>query len=475
MFKFQFDENIEHSAVVDFLTKSVPPADDAVYAEIYQDEKGDFHLLGAQEVLLVNTQTYWLSEAQYRQFQDQFNPAVRPDSEDAKNIEAAIKESHQKMILIAKLLLGRPIPEALYDADKVEIGVLREKLDGDIQGLRRHFNMLKLENDAIKAYLQGLPRKMLEAVADLDMPVHHSLSDNKVSALQALQDAIWMAQTTVTTDFLKYGGGKVAAALAVGTKTAGIAFGVATGVFMGVSCGLLSAKIYENRAVSSFEQKHNRKPSEKELTLIKRDAKQVGQSVFYGMSLWSLFAGAMEGALHIAKLAASFHPVGVVANVLISTAAGVGQAVGACAAQYAAEKDKCTNSSGQFDPKKWEEHKKSGGFIKAMVKVGVTSFLSGFAWNMIGSFVPAPLHNVMKTGAEKVAKIFVKMAYRAVAAGLATFGIAYVASRADSFSESKEGRVPVLGFLKETSGVDRKDKEESDTEGEKRNPAMGRV
>lgn len=475
MFLFQFKKEIDPADITVFLSTVVSPEGNQVYAEIYRDEQGHFHLLGASEVLPTgNAQTYLLSEEQYFEFQNKFNPAVMPDSADADNIQSAIAEAHRKMIVFAKALLDRPIPDALSEADKDEVRIFQEELDVGIQGLLRHFNSIELENDIIKEYLQKLPRKMLEAVADLDLPVRHSLSNNKISALQGLQDAIWMAQSSVTTDFLKYGGGKIASALAVASKTVGIAFGTVTGVFMGVGCGLLSAKIYENRAVNSFEEKHARKPTEKELKLIQRDAKHVGHSVFYGMSFWSLFAGAMEAALHIAKVAAHFHPVGIVVNVLISTAAGVGQAVGACVAQYSAEKDKCRNPSGQFDAKKWDEHKTSGPFVKTMVKVAVTSFLSGFAWGMISNFVPAPLHHAMKEGAAKVAKVFVKMAYRAVAAGLATFGIAYTASRADSFAESTDNKVPVLGFLKKKffgGDENKKDDKEKETEGAKRSPA----
>lgn len=189
---------------------------------------------------------------------------------------------------------------------------------------------------------------------------------------------------------------------------------------MGVGCGLLAKQIHERNAVAKFTAEQGRKPSHEELQLIQQDAKHLGYKVFGSMTGWTLGAAIIQTAFDIIKLTNGFHPAGLVFNAVIAVVAGIGEALGTCIAYQRIEKIKfCAKYTNPAEAEvAWQQHTQTSGYKLNLVKISVCSFISGFAWNMIGCYVPTfgrkivgvalrPIAAVLSTGLTNLLEFFI--------------------------------------------------------------------
>lgn len=337
-------------------------------------------------------------------------------------------ETHQPKILLSKI--QKEIETQAIEAVKaVARAVLYPRPDSSKKPaedekafMQRLDNILKEKNiekddlfyyPGLQQWVIQLPHTLLTRMAEYDPT---KPTEMKLFAVAAMMDSIWMAQNLGTNIGLSHGG-HVGALLASNTAAAGIAFAAATGVAMGVACGLVSASIYEKHAVAKFQETHGKEPSAKERELIKADAKIFGIGVFANITGWTLGVTVMQIALSVASL----HPVGIVFNVVASVCAGAGQAIGAGLAFWHSEKAKfMRENNGEFDEKKWQDYRNKTGFVKKLVVTSLVAFVSGFAWNMVGTYLPAPIQKIVQHAKEPIKKA-VDIVITAVVSLCATF------------------------------------------------------
>lgn len=256
---------------------------------------------------------------------------------------------------------------------------------------------------------------LAQGAAELQLP--ESFQEKNAAGLSGVTDAAWMLQSVATNTALISSHGQTAAQLASIQSIGGILFGIGTGLLMGIGCGLASKEAYYKNAVSEFKTKHGVEPNDSEKKLIERDAKQLGYMVFGSMTGWSIAAGLMQGIFYVVKTAVGLTPHGVIINVAISIAAGIGDAMVSAIAFYQTEKLKYQNADGTLDKEKWDTARKSPDFVINIAKTAIISFVSGFAWNMIGAYLPAPIQSAIKNTGGKVLSVVAT----AAASGLASF------------------------------------------------------
>lgn len=308
---------------------------------------------------------------------------------------------------------------------------------------------------------------LAQGAAELQLP--ESFQEKNAAGLSGVTDAAWMLQSVATNTALTSSHGQTAAQLASIQSVGGIFFGIGTGLLMGIGCGLASKEAYYKNAVSEFKTKYGVKPSDNEKKLIERDAEQLGYMVFGSMTGWAIAAGLMQGIFYVVKTAVGLTPHGVIINVAISIAAGIGDAMVSAIAFYQTEKLKYQNADGTLDKEKWDTVRKSPDFVINIAKTAIISFVSGFAWNMIGAYLPAPIQSAIKNTGGKVLSVVAT----AAASGLASFvtfcagiGISNLFKRSAKVKDS-----PQAAHLSSVLGHNNKNKPASPPSDNASNPA----
>lgn len=410
------------------------------FARIYRGIDGKWHLLGAFETpprFPLNKVIYELTEESYVDFLNTFKPNLTPEKlyhdKDliiplVNKIEIEVAEIRKQLIREAKKrqdkAKSQPLPQPDPETEAALLALIRsracKKKNQEAKGeaIRQEL----LESKDFAKILSELSEEDIARIASLPEELESSPELWQVCRTIGVQDSLWMSQSVITNSLLPEActgsSTHLEAINTLASQMGGAAVGIVTGVAMGAVCGRYAAQRYKEEATKQFIIDHKRLPSTAEKKGIERDAKHLGYKIYGAMTGWSVSASVMQMVLIGLQVTNHFHPAGWVSNIIVSTAAGVGQAVGVCLAHRDAEKEKF---KAQNTSETWDQYKSRTGYNWTMAKLAVSSFVAGFAWNMIGQYIPAPISDVVKKVVAPLAATLVSAAVSSVVAGFAAF------------------------------------------------------
>lgn len=461
MFKFKFKKQITSQSIVTFLEErnlskeksSINNTSLHLFAQIYQSATGEWFLLGALETPPAGITVYSLSEKAYMDFLDTNTPEIEYDTgySYSEALAEAEAEARKTMIAVARGLLHHNLENsktkspALSEFDLLSVFRLFAAKK-NLNEVQDHYTTLS--EAEITGFLQACSPEFIEAIAQLPDAFKVQPDELATCVNIGLQDGIWMLQSTATeiiaTDY-------AAPTVITNTRSGlGILFGIGASLAMGVGCGVLAKQIYEHKAIAKFTELHGRKPSSQELQLIRRDAKHLGYKVFASVTGWSMAAAIIQTAFDIFRLTNGFHPAGILFNAVVSIAAGAGEAIGVCTAHHQIEKSKFYE---KYEEKKeaetaWHAHIQTSEYKWSMAKLAVSSFVAGFAWNMISSYVPRPAQTLLK----KIGNVILTSVVTTFVTGLTNVIERYLTNSTTKPKQQPQSKVSIL-FQEEKKNI----------------------
>ncbi len=397
MFTFKLQDKSKANGVLSFLqTAAKNPHPDASKRVYFDQENGVLHELANFNLDSFEPETsppgvtvYNLSVEQYfalRQAYVFIETSASPDVVNARNeaIKQTIAGAQQAQNELSTL------GPKLYAVNR------RAYNQAIAQGSNPSQNPPALSDEAVENLLNSSP-DLTRALSQLSELSDLSPDELDMSINGGAQDATWMFQTNLTVALAT---SHHASNAFINTTTgAGIPFGILTGLTMAWVCGTSAKNIYEANAISKFKKAHDgRSPNEAQLKLIRKDAEDLRYKIIGSVCGWTMGVAILGTIFDVVRFFTGFSLAGVLLNVAFSIAAGLGQAYGTVKTNDDVEKAKFyANYKGEAGSveKAWKEQQETPEYKFNRRKLFVTSFVGGFAWNMICSYIPTVVRSVI--------------------------------------------------------------------------------